>query len=83
MENIIKEVAGRIRETRLILEITEEEMAAFYDYVQNINTCYYYDETVYNILWEEMQMVLAGDQTPEEAAKMIQIRASIYLSEQS
>ena len=28
MENIIKEVAGRIRETRLILEITEEEMAA-------------------------------------------------------
>ncbi len=62
---------------------TEEEMAAFYDYVQNINTCYYYDETVYNILWEEMQMVLAGDQTPEEAAKMIQSRAGIYLSEQS
>ena len=62
---------------------TEEEMAAFYDYVQNIRTCWYYDEAVYNILWEEMQMVLAGDQTPEEAAKMIQSRASIYLSEQS
>ncbi len=62
---------------------TEEEMAEFYDYVQNITTCYYYDETVYNILWEEVQMMLAGDQSPQEAAEMIQSRVSIYLSEQS
>ncbi len=62
---------------------TEEEMEELYAYIQNIRTCWYYDETVYNILMEEMGMVLAGDQTPEEAAKMIQSRASIYLSEQS
>jgi ABC-type glycerol-3-phosphate transport system substrate-binding protein len=62
---------------------TEAEMEELYAYIQNIRTCWYYDETVYNILMEEMGMVLAGDQTPEEAAKMIQSRASIYLSEQS
>ncbi len=61
----------------------EEEMTAFYDYIRNIRSSYYYDETVYNILWEEVQMLLAGDSTPEETAKMIQSRAGIYLSEQS
>ncbi|MBE6850479.1 MAG: hypothetical protein E7504_01895 [Ruminococcus sp.] len=53
------------------------------DYIYGIRTCWYYDETVYRIMLEETEKMMAGDQTPEEAAKMMQSRVSIYLSEQS
>lgn len=62
---------------------TQESMDTLYDCIRNIDTAYYYDATVEQILTEEMEMFLAGDQSAEQAAKMMQSRVSIYLSEQS
>ncbi|MBR6617178.1 MAG: carbohydrate ABC transporter substrate-binding protein [Oscillospiraceae bacterium] len=62
---------------------TQESMDTLYSYIQGIRTCYYYDPTVYRIMKEETEMFLSGDQTAENAAKMMQSRVSIYLSEQS
>ncbi len=60
-----------------------ETMDALYSYIEGIRTCYYYDPTVYQIMKEETDMFLSGDQTAENAAKIMQSRVSIYLSEQS
>lgn len=62
---------------------TQESMDTLYDCIQQIDTAYYYDAAVEQILMEEAEMFLAGDQTAEKAADMIQSRVSIYLSEQS
>ncbi len=62
---------------------TQEEMDAFLAYVEGVTEIDNTDPQIYNIFWEEVEMYLAGDQTPQEAAEMIQSRASIYLSEQS
>ncbi len=64
-------------------ESNEEEMRKFRSYAEGIRTAFYFDETVYNIMMEEMEKYFAGDCTAEECAEMIQSRASIYLSEQS
>ena len=64
-------------------EMKEWETDLLRDYIHGIRTCQYYDTKVYEILMEEAEKMLAGDQTPEEAAKMMQSRVSIYLSEQS
>ncbi len=62
---------------------TQESMDTLRAYIESINTAYYYDATVEQVLREEMEMFLAGDQSAENAAKMMQSRVSIYLSEQS
>ncbi len=62
---------------------TQESMDTLYACIQQIDTAFYYDAAVEQVLREEMEMFLAGDQTAEQAAKMMQSRVSIYLSEQS
>ncbi len=64
-------------------DATQAEMDAFLAYVEGIRSCNDTDPAVLNIFWEEADMYLAGDQTPEQAAKNIQSRVSLYLSEQS
>lgn len=64
-------------------ESNPEEMGRFRTYLEGIRTAYYYNETVYNIMMEEIEVYLAGDCTAEECGNMIQSRVSIYLSEQS
>lgn len=61
---------------------TEEEMTVLMDYIEHINRYAYTDPQIETIISEEAQMYFAGDQTAEEAAKMIQSRASLYISEQ-
>ncbi len=51
-------------------------------YISNIRYSSYYDAYVYNIVEEEAEKLFAGDQTAQQAADMIQKRASLYLSEQ-
>ncbi len=53
------------------------------DYIEGVRTCSYYDYRVHDILLEEAEKMLAGDQTPQECAAMMQSRVSLYLSEQS
>lgn len=60
-----------------------ESMQALSDYIYQMDTAFYSDPVVTKILTEEADMFLAGDQSAEQAAKMMQSRVSIYLSEQS
>ncbi len=62
---------------------TQAEMDAFVSYVEGIRSFNGTDPAVLTIFWEEADMYLAGDQTAEQAAEMIQSRVSLYLSEQS
>lgn len=61
---------------------TQEEIDFLDNYIQNINVFRYTDPTITKIIVEETDKLYAGDQTAEEAAKAIQSRASIYISEQ-
>ncbi len=70
-------------EGKFIGEMEKWETDILRDYIYGIRTCWYYDETVYNVLLEETEKMMAGDQSAEETAKMMQSRVSIYLSEQS
>ncbi len=64
-------------------ESNDEEMAAFRSYLEGIQTAFYYNDTVYTIMMEEIDKYLAGDQDAQECGRMIQSRVTIYLSEQS
>lgn len=61
---------------------TQEEIDYLKDYIGHITTFRYTDPTITKIILEETDKLYAGDQTAEEAAKAIQSRASIYISEQ-
>lgn len=62
--------------------VPQEYIDGLKDYISGINTTNYYDETVYNIVDEEIAKMSSGDQTAQQAAAQIQSRASLYLSEQ-
>ncbi len=64
-------------------ESNEEEMGRFRTYLEGIQTAFYFNERVYDIMMEEIEKYLAGDCTAAECGKLIQSRVSIYLSEQS
>ncbi len=76
-------VTANVGGTVFIGEMEEWESDLLRDYIHGIRTCWYYDRKVYDILMEETDKMLAGDQTPQEAAQVMQSRVTIYLSEQS
>ena len=51
-------------------------------YIEGIRDPYTYDATIMEIINEEGAKYFAGEQTSQQAADMIQSRASLYLSEQ-
>ena len=60
-----------------------EQAADFFELVGRIDTVSMLsDNSIYKIVAENMQAMLAGDKTPEETAKLIQSKISIYLAEQ-
>lgn len=64
-------------------EMTAEQAADFFGLVSRIDTVSLPDgSSIYKIVTESMQPMLAGDKTPEETAKLIQSKLSIYLAEQ-
>lgn len=52
-------------------------------YIEGVRDTADYDVTIMNIIDEEAKKFYAGDQTAQQAADMIQSRASLYLSEQA
>ncbi len=64
-------------------ELESWESDILRDYVDGIRRSWYFDTQIHDILMEEVEKLLAGDQTPQECAEMMQSRVSIYLSEQS
>ena len=66
-----------------IYPMTQEERDRVERYIRSCDTALTSNETVLNIVLEEAEMYFAGDCTAEDAAKRIQSRAEIYVSEQS
>lgn len=68
----------------VVLEpLTKEEKDFFYDYVTSVTAITSgVDEMVNEIITEEIQAYFKGEKSAEDAAKMIQNRASILISEQ-
>lgn len=67
-----------------IKPLTKEEADFISDYIKNTTAVSGdYSDDVANILQEEIKAYFAGEKTAEEAASMIQNRASLLISEQS
>ena len=66
-----------------VYPLTQEERDDLERYIRGCDTFMMLDGTVKNIVLEEAGMFFAGDQTAEAAAKKIQSRAELYLSEQN
>lgn len=63
--------------------MTAEQAADFLELVRRVDTVGIRDgSSIYKIVTESMQPMLTGDKTPEETAKLIQSKLSIYLAEQ-
>ncbi len=82
-EGMVTATVGMFPDTSFIGELETWESDILRDYVDGIRTCWYFDAQIHDILMEEVEKLLAGDQTPQECAEMMQSRVSIYLSEQS
>ena len=63
-------------------EMPKEFADSIKDYIAGITESGFYDEKIANIISEEAGKFFAGDQSAQQAADMIQSRASLYLSEQ-
>lgn len=74
--------AGRMEVNLNIGKNSEEDVAMLKSYIKGATMFYYADPTITDIIIEEADMYYAGDQSAEEAAKKIQSRAGLYLSEQ-
>ncbi|MCR4646714.1 MAG: hypothetical protein K5695_15105 [Oscillospiraceae bacterium] len=66
-----------------VYRLTQEERDGLEQYIRSCNTFMMVDTVVKNIAIEEAGKYFAGDCTAEDAAKAIQSRATLYLSEQS
>ena len=67
----------------LNLTITDmRHMDALEELIPLVNGFYEENTALMEIIWSEAQAYFAGDKTAEEAAALIQSRASIYLAEQ-
>lgn len=64
-------------------EIRENAMRDFMNCINDLDALYQSDEQLWWIINDELSRYYAGQHTAEEAARAIQSRASLYLSEQS
>lgn len=62
--------------------ITQDEVSMLIDYFSTVDTIARYDESLTDIINEEANAYFKGTKSVDEAASLIQSRASIYLSEQ-
>lgn len=58
---------------------TEEQMNRVTDFIQSVNSRYYYDREVMKIMEEEMEAFFSGQKSAAEVADIIQRRAQIYV----
>jgi len=63
--------------------MTEAQAEDFYRLVESIGTAAQSDEAVWNIVIAEARSMFAGDKSPEDAARAIQSKVSIYVAEQA
>ncbi|MGM9521055.1 MAG: ABC transporter substrate-binding protein [Oscillospiraceae bacterium] len=80
IDGALYEGAGDPREQEPI--IAQEQADRFLKMLDDVKYVYAVDPNILTIIMEESQAFFAGDKTAEETAKLIQSRASIYISEQ-
>lgn len=64
-----------------IYKITNEQKIVLLDMIETASIASAYDSSLHSILLEEAENYFSGDKSLEETAKVIQGRASIYMSE--
>ena len=65
------------------MQITDEDITFLRSYLNNITVKRDYTNKIYEIILDDIQMFLAGEKSAEETAKVVQSRASVYISENS
>ena len=78
-ESIAKAMADEDAKVKMT-QADADKLLDFLDAIENLNE---YDSAIMDIIKSECQAMFAGDKTPEETAKLIQSRASLYVAEQS
>ena len=78
-ESIAKAMADEEAKVKMT-RADADKLLDFLDAIENLNE---YDSAIMDIIKSECQAMFAGDKTPEETAKLIQSRASLYVAEQS
>ena len=68
---------------RLDPPMTDGEVQGFYELLGQIRHTTLCDQTALGIIQEEFAAVLSGDKSPQEAARLVQSRMSLYVSEQN
>lgn len=65
----------------IIPPLNQEQLDQVVQYIESVNTPYYYNEDVLNIVNEEMGSFYSGQKTARDAAAIIQSRAQLYVDE--
>ena len=60
---------------------TDKDIEEVMSFIKSVDTIYQTDEDLMNIIKEEAEVFFEGKKSAEEAARIIQSRASIYVSE--
>lgn len=66
---------------RGVLYNTEDLVNEYMSYIETINNFVYYDDTITNIINEELSTYLGSDKSIDSTIKAIQSRVSLYMSE--
>lgn len=61
--------------------LSQEQIDEVVSFILSIDKCYYYNESIINIVNEEMDAYFTGQKSAQEVAKIIQNRAQIYVDE--
>lgn len=76
-------IAKAMADEEVKVKMTQADADKLLDFLAAIENLYDYDSAIMDIIKSECQAMFSGDKTPEETAKLIQSRASLYVAEQS
>ena len=76
-------IAKAMADEEVKVKMTQADADKLLDFLAAIENLYDYDSAIMDIIKSECQAMFNGDKTPEETAKLIQSRASLYVAEQS
>ena len=65
----------------VISPLSQEQLDKVIEYIESVNNRYYYNESVANIVNEEMGAFYSGQKSAQDVANIIQSRVQIYVDE--
>ncbi|MBQ6734658.1 MAG: extracellular solute-binding protein [Lachnospiraceae bacterium] len=63
--------------------LTKEEADMLMDFLEGVDVAYSYNETIMNIVQEEVKPFFAGQKSAQECARILQSRLQLYMDENS